>query len=38
MVLLERHDIVTAHLAELLDVVEAGLPKRRGSRRWWRRR
>ena len=38
MVLLERHDVVTAHLAELLDVVEAGLPKRRGSRRWWRRR
>ncbi len=36
MVLLERHDVVTAHLAELLDRVEAGLPKRRKSRRWWR--
>jgi pimeloyl-ACP methyl ester carboxylesterase len=37
MVLLERHDVVTAHLTELLDVVEAGLPRRRGPRRWWRR-
>ena len=36
MVMLERHDVVTAHLAELLDRVEAGLPKRRKSRRWWR--
>jgi pimeloyl-ACP methyl ester carboxylesterase len=38
MVLLERHDVVTAHLRELLDRVEAGLPKRRKSRRWWRQR
>jgi len=38
MVLLERHDIVTAQLAELLDRVEAGLPERRQSRRWWRQR
>jgi pimeloyl-ACP methyl ester carboxylesterase len=38
MVLLERHDVVTAHLVELLDRVEAGLPKRGRSRRWWRKR
>jgi pimeloyl-ACP methyl ester carboxylesterase len=38
MVLLERHDVVTAHLAELLDRVAAGLPKRRKGRRWWRQR
>lgn len=38
MVLLERHDVVTAHLAELLDRVEAGLPRRRTARRWWRQR
>ena len=38
MVLLERHDVVTAELVELLDRVEAGPPKRRESRRWWRQR
>jgi pimeloyl-ACP methyl ester carboxylesterase len=38
MVLLERHDVVTAQLGELLDRVEAGLPNRRRSRRWWRQR
>ena len=38
MVLFERHDVVTAQLAELLNRVEAGLPKRRGARRWWRQR
>jgi pimeloyl-ACP methyl ester carboxylesterase len=37
MVLLERHDVVTAELAALLDRVEADLPKRRASRRWWRK-
>jgi pimeloyl-ACP methyl ester carboxylesterase len=38
MVILERHDVVTARLAALLDRVEADLPKRRGTRRWWRKR
>jgi pimeloyl-ACP methyl ester carboxylesterase len=38
MVLLERHDVVTAQLVELLGRVEAGLAKRRGGRRWWRQR
>jgi pimeloyl-ACP methyl ester carboxylesterase len=38
MVLFERHDVVTAQLAELLDRVEAVLPKRRRGRRWWRQR
>jgi hypothetical protein len=38
MVILERHDDVTARLAALLDRVEADVPKRRGTRRWWRQR
>jgi hypothetical protein len=38
MVILERHEVVTARLAALLDRVEADLPKRRGTRRWWRKR
>jgi pimeloyl-ACP methyl ester carboxylesterase len=42
MVLLERHDVVTSRLRELVDRVIAELPPvaaRAGSgRRWWRRR
>jgi pimeloyl-ACP methyl ester carboxylesterase len=42
MVLLERHDVVTSQLRELVDRVIAELPPvaaRAGSgRRWWRRR
>jgi pimeloyl-ACP methyl ester carboxylesterase len=42
MVLLERHDVVTSHLRELVDRIIAELPSvaaRAGSgRRWWRRR
>jgi pimeloyl-ACP methyl ester carboxylesterase len=38
MVILERHEVVTARLAALLDRVEVDLPKRRGTRRWWRKR
>ena len=42
MVLLERHDVVTSHLGELVDRVTAELPPavaRAGARqRWWRRR
>jgi pimeloyl-ACP methyl ester carboxylesterase len=42
MVLLERHDVVTSQLRELVDRIIAELPPvaaRAGSgRRWWRRR
>lgn len=41
MVILERHDVVTAHLTELIGRVRDHLSQRgrRGaSRRWWRRR
>lgn len=38
MVLLERHDVVTAEVGKLLDRAEATLPSRPGRRRWWRHR
>lgn len=32
MVLLERHELITEHLAELIDQVRQGTPRRRGGR------
>jgi pimeloyl-ACP methyl ester carboxylesterase len=37
MVLLERHDLVTAHLGQFVDRVRADRSPRRGRWRWWRR-